>query len=268
MSLEEVIAKNQGLSQESSILNVERHPKKTTEKYMATDDVALLRLLNERGWSLKTYTQIKARDVNERLFKPYMARFENPSFTSPAQDGQFQIIQRNAKDGTKSYEFLIGFFNPVYGNSFVVSGNLYEPIKLRHTGSLPGQIEGAVDQITSLAPKLFARIQEMKAATLTPEQQRKFAEAAIVFRCGEERKNAMNVEEVLTHRRNQENPDSIWNVLNTVHENVVSCPDGVTVTSAKAKVRKARALKGINVNVRVSRELWNLAEEYLLKVKV
>lgn len=265
MSLDEVIASNPGLSNESSILNVARHPTKTTEKYTPTDDVSLIKLFNAQGWRVKNYVQIKARDVAERLFKPYLARFENPAFSNPENDGAFQIIQRNAKDGTKSYEFLIGFFNSTYNNSFIIGGGrgLYEPIKIRHTGNLPNQVGEALEKIVPLAPKLYARINQMKQVVLTEAEKREFAAAAIVIRCGEEKAKSMNVDEVLKVRHETDNSDSLWNVLNTVHENIVNCPDGVTMLSPKLKIRKARALKGINVNVRVSSELWNLAEEFL-----
>jgi len=266
MSLEQIIANNPGLQGKTdiSLLNVSRHPGKTTERYKPTDDVSIVQTLNDAGWSITSYKQVKSRTVEDRLFKPYLASFENPKLPDLEGEGKFQILQRNAKDGTKSYEFMLGFFRFACENGLIVGTNLFQPIRVRHVGNIPLKIEETVSLLADQSASLYERVKEMKQVQLTDNQVISLTEAAIIIRVGEENKGAMKVSEVSSPRRSQDTGKDLWSVFNVVQENLIKAPIGVSMTSKDGKVsKKARAVKGIDASLRINRELWNLAEMFI-----
>jgi len=264
-NLQEIIARNPGLQGKESVslLNLARHPEKTTEKYKASNDIAVVQTLNEAGWSLTNYKQVKGHKVEDRIFKPYLATFENSLLPELQGEGKFQILKRNAKDGTKADELLVGFFRFACENGLVVGTNLIQPLRVKHIGNQPVKLEEAVTVLADKAPQLYSRIKEMMQFTLTQEQKEEFASAAIISRMGEENKGAMNVTQILQPRRLADAGDSLWRVFNVVQENIIKAPVGIELVNTEGKTRKARAITNIDQNLRINRELWNNAELFM-----
>lgn len=264
--LQEIVQQNPGLSVNSNLLNEKRHPIKTTERYRPTDNIELARLLNARGWYITSYREVKAHKSEDQDFKPYLARFENLTFPNVPGEGRFQILHRDAKDGTHSYEFMLGFYRTDSDECFVVGESSFEPIKVKHKGSIPLKAELIDEVITRLLktfPIVFKKIEQMKTTKLSEKQKQQFAKAAIGIRAGEEDEGVMNPSEVLTPFDPSTQGNSLWAVFNTVQSNLLRCPVGINISTKSGKTRKARAIKNINREVTIAKALWNLAESYL-----
>lgn len=189
-NIDQIIERNPVLNGISnpSILSIGRHPEKTSERYKTTDDLAVIQSLNDAGWIMDKYKQVKSREQGDRFYSPYLASYSHPNLQDFAGEGKLQILQRNAKDGTKRHEILVGFFRFACENGLVVGKDLFEPIRVKHIGNQPLQLESAVKRVTDKLPEVYDRIEAMKRFTLTDSQRESFARAAIAVRTGEEKK--------------------------------------------------------------------------------
>ncbi|EZP56480.1 hypothetical protein BW41_00626 [Sphingomonas sp. RIT328] len=101
----------------------------------------------------------------------------------------------------------------------------------------------------------------MAAVQLTRDEQRVFAEAALVARYGEE-EPPVTPEQVLRARRAADVDASLWATFNVAQENIVR--GGLLGTRRREDGtiarRRTRPIGGIDQNVAVNRALWTLAE--------
>ena len=66
-------------------------------------------------------------------------------------------------------------------------------------------------------------------------------------------------DELLAVERPEDAGDSLWTVFNRVQEKLVT---GKFCYKMGAKLRKARAIKNFNQDLKLNEQLWELAEEF------
>lgn len=245
----------------ASLLNLLRDPNKTSEKYVSSDDITLVNSLNARGWSIFDYKQVRAQDQSRQQFKSYIASYHNPSLPSLGEEGKLTLLQRNAKDGSKSLEFMIGFYRAVCANGLIVGSSAIPTIKVRHTKALPEQVEGITKLVFDKLPEVQDRILTMKGIHLTEAQAKQFASAAVQLRFPDD-PNSLKVEDVLRANRNADQDSSLWTTFNRCQENLIK-PVGLVKTTQDNKNRKITGVKNIELYTKINQGLWSLAETYI-----
>lgn len=246
----------------SSILNFERDPSKTSAKYKATDDVQVIELLNDLGWYITTYRQVKPHDPEKGRYKKYLATFTNPDLPLIGKkQGALNLLAKNSKDGISSLEFYGGISIFACLNGLVTGQQLVTPVKIRHKGDLPNQITTLVDSLVHQLPLIGEKVNEMSAKILTESEARQYAREAIELRF---EKDACGVKEddVLKARRVYDDTMSLFNTYNRVQEAIFR-PDKMRYQRSDGKMTTARPITNVDQHVNLNMALWDLTEQYL-----
>lgn len=258
-SLEEIRLQNL-IPAGASLLNEERDPRRTSERYKTTDDLALVAELNKKGWYVSQYRQIKAHKADRAGYKAYMAIYRNFEQPEIAGEGVLTVVQTNSRDGTQSLALQLGFYRPSNDTHMLLGAAM--PAAFKHHGDVPVQLnEILVDNCLAMVPILEERIKLMKKVKLTAAQINEFGREALKLRFPED-KYVLNSADVTKVRNPEDEGSSLWKVLCRVQESLIKATD-LKMISRDGRYRKARPLTSITLEMQLNRGLYELAEKYL-----
>ena len=140
----------------------------------------------------------------------------------------------------------------------LVCGQSFGEIRVPHRGNVVEKvIEGAYEVLS-----VFDRVEEkrdaMQSLLLPPPAQHALANAALMYRFGEEHQ-PVTAAQILTPRRYEDRKDDLWSVFNRCQENLLK--GGLAGRNAQGKRSRTRAVNGIDGDIKLNRALWVMAEE-------
>jgi hypothetical protein len=115
-------------------------------------------------------------------------------------------------------------------------------------------LQAKVNEMISKLPGLVQKINLFKSTELTEVQMQEFATKAAALRS----KEKINIMDVLTAERIEDEGNDLWAVFNRVQEKIVG---GNYVYGNKR--RKARSIKNFQQDIKLNEQLFELAEAYL-----
>lgn len=218
----------------------------------------------------------RTRDDDRRGFTKHMLRFRPRADLVPGTqttarrvgDTSFEVILRNAHDGTGSYRFMAGLLRLICLNGLVVSDGTVADVKVMHSGNRERQlgqvIEGAYT-VLDQGPKVIEHVNHWRDIALSRDEQMAFADAARTIRFGDAEGNVdtpITAQQLLNARRPDDAGPSLWATFNRVQENAVR--GGLTAMGRDSNNRPRRAttreVRGIDGDIKLNRALWQLAE--------
>lgn len=220
------------------------------------DDMDLL------GWKVVDAKEVKARKGIG--FQKHLLVFRNEDVVINGADGDTvfpQILLTNSHDGKNSFTFTAGLFRMICENGLVVSTEQFEDVKMRHMGytfeELQEQIKGMVERL----PLTVESMNKMKQIEMSQDAALEFARKAVAtrFKENEIENISVDINELLTPTRNEDAGSDLWSVFNVVQEKIL---EGDFNYTFGVKVRKARKIKNFNQDLKINKELFNLALEY------
>ena len=220
------------------------------------DDMDLL------GWKVVDAKEVKARKGIG--FQKHLLVFRNEDVVINGADGDTvfpQILLTNSHDGKNSFTFTAGLFRMICENGLVISTEQFEDVKMRHMGytfeELQEQIKGMVERL----PLTVESMNKMKQIEMSQEAALEFARKAVAtrFKENEIENISVDINELLTPTRNEDMGNDLWSVFNVVQEKIL---EGDFNYTFGVKVRKARKIKNFNQDLKINKELFNLALEY------
>jgi len=220
------------------------------------DDMDLL------GWKVVDAKEVKARKGIG--FQKHLLVFRNEDVVINGADGDTvypQILLTNSHDGKNSFTFTAGLFRMICENGLVVSTEQFEDVKMRHMGytfeELQEQIKGMVERL----PLTVESMNKMKQIEMSQEAAIEFAQKAIATRFKENEIENISVDanQLLIPTRKEDEGNDLWSVFNVVQEKIL---EGDFNYTFGVKVRKARKIKNFNQDLKINKELFNLALEY------
>jgi hypothetical protein len=113
-------------------------------------------------------------------------------------------------------------------------------------------LQAKVAEMIGKLPKLVNKINTFKAKELTEAEMTDFATKASALRT----KKTVNIMDVLTATRTEDQGNDLWVVFNRVQEKIL----GGSYTSGG---RKARSVKNFQKDIQLNEQLFELAESYL-----
>jgi hypothetical protein len=143
----------------------------------------------------------------------------------------------------------------------VVSTEQFEDVKMRHMGytfeELQEQIKGMVERL----PLTVESMNKMKQIEMSQDAAIEFARKAVATRFNEnEIENiSVDINTLLVPTRKEDEGNDLWSVFNVVQEKIL---DGDFNYTFGVKVRKARKIKNFSQDLKINKELFNLALEY------
>jgi hypothetical protein len=258
--VQEVLTYN-NVKSDASILNINRDPNRTTDKYVQTDDIHVVQTLNSHGWYITSYKEVNPHKNERQGFQKYLAVYENPDFPGISQ-GKAQLLQRGSHDGSTKLVLDAGFFTFVCANGLIVGDRLFEPISVKHIGNLALELNHAVDKFVNICPKMFEQVQSMAVREMKDFEANEFARRALTLRFPED-PNKLDPKVLLVAQHREQQEDTLWNVLNRVQENIIRPSKDIKIVTPSNKERKLRGINNIDVTVKLNKDLWELASQYV-----
>ena len=223
------------------------------------DDMELL------GWKPIQATEVKARKNSTRGFQKHLITFRNDDVVINGEDGDTvfpQILMTNSHDGKNAFQFQAGLFRLICSNGLVIADTQFEAVKMRHMGYTFEDLQEMIKEMVEKLPLTVESMNKMKAQEMEQEQILQFAKDAINTRFSEKEMKRIKIDfdELVKPVRKEDAGNDLWSVFNVVQEKII---DGDFEYRAGGKMRKARQIKNFKQDMKINKELFNVALEYV-----
>jgi hypothetical protein len=203
-----------------------------------------------------------ARLDERRGFQKHMLRFQR-SDVIPAR-GEFtaELVLVNSHDRSSAYQLHAGLFRFVCGNGMIVADTTFERVSIRHNGFTPDEVVEASFRILDQIPAITANVEKFRTRILSAEESNAFAKKALSIRFGDEVAWPITPVKLLEPRRREDHGDDLWHTFNRVQENLLQGGQrepGRFFANGR-RVPRTRAVTGLDQNVRINKQLWELAQ--------
>ncbi|MAO20436.1 MAG: hypothetical protein CMJ25_06755 [Phycisphaerae bacterium] len=222
------------------------------------DDMELL------GWKPIQATEVKARKTSTKGFQKHLITFRNDDVVINGDDGDTvfpQVLMTNSHDGKNAFQFQAGLYRLVCSNGLVIADTQFEAVKMRHMGYNFEDLQVMIKEMVEKLPLTVESMNKMKATEMEQEQIIQFAMDAINTRFSAKEMKRIEIDyDLLTQPVRKEDAGSdLWSVFNVVQEKIIT---GDFDYRAGGKARKAREIKNFKQDMRINKELFNVALEY------
>jgi len=224
-----------------------------TDKYIQTPTSRVVEDLMNLGWQVTKAQEVRSRKY--KGFQKHVVVFRNPDIMIKGKDGDDafpQILLTNSHDGKAAFNFRVGIFRLVCSNGLVISDADFSNVSIRHINYTFESLQARVAEMIAKLPNLVNKINTFKQTQLTEEQMKDFATKAMKLRT----KQQVNVLEILTADRPQDQGNDLWVVFNRIQEKLLG-------GSYRAGQRKARSVKNFQKDIELNEQLFELAGSYL-----
>ena len=235
-----------------SVFTTEKAPH-LTDKYIQTPTSRVVEDLMNLGWQVTKAQEVRSRKY--KGFQKHVVVFRNPDIMIKGKDGDDafpQILLTNSHDGKAAFNFRVGIFRLVCSNGLVISDADFSNVSIRHINYTFESLQAKVAEMIAKLPNLVNKINTFKQTQLTEEQMKDFATKAMQLRT----KQQVNVLEILTADRPQDQGNDLWVVFNRIQEKLLG-------GSYRAGQRKARSVRNFQKDIELNEQLFELAGSYL-----
>lgn len=242
------------------------HPHESRSKrYVHVSTTELIETMGQAGFKPFEARVSRSRDAERQAFAKHMIRFRSSSIPTEKKlgDVSFEVVLKNAHDGTAAYDFMAGLFRLVCLNGMVVSDGNIASVHVRHAGDkakiLDQVVEGAVT-VLQAAPIAMEAPRKWSGIELNHDEQLAFANSAHVIRFGDaegKTETPIAPKQLLIPRRPGDIGNDLWKTFQRVQENAVRGGLSAIAGSRRATTREVR---GIDADVKLNKALWMLAD--------
>ena len=222
------------------------------------DDMELL------GWKPIEAKEVKARKLSTKGFQKHLLVFRNDDVVINGKDGDTvfpQILLTNSHDGKNAFTFQAGLYRLVCENGLVIADTQFEDVKMRHMGYTFEDLQVLIKEMVEKLPLTVESMNQMKAKELEQEQILAFAKEAINTRFTEKEVNRIKIDwdAFIEPVRKEDEGNDLWSVFNVVQEKLI---EGDFEYRIGGKARKAREIKNFKQDMKINKELFELALDY------
>lgn len=240
-----------------------------SDKYVYISTADTVNALMAEGFAPVEARVSRSKSDSRQAFAKHMVRFQMRGNVKARKVGDvsFEVILRNAHDGTSCYDFMAGLFRLACLNGMVVSAGDFGTVHVRHAGNrdklLTSVVEGA-HSVLKAAPIALEAPAKWSGIELSTDEQIKFARKARVVRFGDAHgdvRSPITAGQLLMPRRAADIGNDLWKTFNRVQENAIR--GGLTAQSKGGLIpmhQTTREIVGIDSNIKVNKALWLLAE--------
>jgi len=242
---------------------------KCSQKYEFMTSSDVVNILADMNWHVHDASQQKTKRNPETT--KHLIRFRNEGMSWNG-DSVPEILLVNSHDRTSALTFHVGIFRLICSNGLVIADKTFEKFNIRHMYTNFETVSNTITKITKKLPEVLKTIHIFEGTILTPEQQTELALRSIAVRYPEYLDvktnevrydlihKAMNIQDILTTRRKEDEGHNLWNTYNKVQEHVVK--GGFKKMGAGNKQIQARELTNIKMLLNVNQGLWDVANSY------
>ena len=233
-----------------------------SERYAFVPTAQVVLKLREAGWSPVEASQQLVRLDDRRGFQKHVLRFQRRHVQAIVGEYTPELVLVNSHDRSSAYQLQAGLFRFVCGNGMIVSDSTFERVSIRHSGFTPDEVIDASFKLLDGIPTITSRVETFKSRKLNCTELETFAGAALRLRFDNVNQAPINPSRLLDSRRSEDKGDDLWHVFNRVQENLLrgGQRDFSRRREDGRRFPRTRAIAGLDQNIRLNRELWNLAE--------
>lgn len=129
------------------------------------------------------------------------------------------------------------------------------------------EVQAIVSELVEQLPVTVEVMNKFKSTILSQEQKVDFAKKALETRFEKINENqniikdyGINIEEVLKPTRKEDEGNDLWNVFNVLQEKMI---DGDFEYVSGVKLRKARRVKNFKQDLKINKELYEIASQFV-----
>lgn len=221
--------------------------------------------MEKLGWKIVDAKEVKARKKTTKGFQKHLIVFRNPDIMVKGKDGDDvfpQILLTNSHDGKNAFTFTAGMFRMVCENGLVVSTKEFENVKIRHMGYTFEELQEQIHEMVERLPLTVESMNKMIQREMEEKEALKLAQEAVKVRFGEKEMKRIKVDfkDLLKPIRKEDEGKDLWSIFNVVQEKIIT---GDFEYTAGGNSRKAREIKNFNQDVKINKELFDLALSYV-----
>lgn len=244
-----------------------------TDRYAPVNTLDTIEVLRGYGYVPVQAAQKKPRK-NDPAYTQHMVAFAHHN--NLLDTDRPEIIAYNSHDGKSSLRLFAGFFRGICSNG-LVAGEGFEG-RIKHYKASVANLEELFEDVAHTIPQMSERVERMKSIQIDREQALDFAYNASALRwemMPEEYKDGelrgtytdRYTGSTLNRVRRLEDVNyDLWTVYNRVQESLIRGGGQVisfTDRSPYGKRRRARPVSSVQDSIKINRELWNMAEEFM-----
>lgn len=256
----------------------EGHSADTSGKFSFIPTTRVVDIIEKQGWYPAKILEKRARKPEKIGFQAHVVRFRREEdMNQQAIVGEYipEIVLKNAHDGTSTFQIMAGLYRFVCKNGMVVADSTFETYKIRHTGFQDQNVIDAVFSVVKTTPKILDRVNQFKAIILNVDEQKAYAESALVVKYGAEglkfqnEINKFNYGNLIAPTRTADTIvvkgygwNTLWNTFNILQEKLVEKGGRFGVNlKGNSQSAKVRGIKSVSENIRINQGLWMLSEK-------
>lgn len=250
-----------------SVFATQAHESRS-ERFAPIPTIEVIRELEKEGFGVVGATQAVAKQAGRRDYTKHLLRIRQlrNSLKHSVGDTVFEMLLKNANDGTCQYELMGGLFKVQCLNSLVAQLATVEAVKVRHSGRVADRVIEGTYRVMEHADAALEAPVAWSQIRLMDDEQRVFAEGARTLRFGDAKgdvRSPIEAGDLLRARRTADTGNDLWSTFNRVQENCIK--GGLTGYARDARNRfvrrTTRPIRGIDQDVKLNRALFTLAAE-------
>jgi hypothetical protein len=234
-------------------------------KYSFLPTSRIIEDMDRLGWKVNMAKSNRSRTTVNQQYGNHVIKFFHPEIFIQDNEGNVEsyinVVVMNNHAGVGSFKFELGIFRLVCSNGLVIKDTDMGSFNIRHSGYSFEQLQQTMNQAIERLPELVGKINQYNMITLTAEQQREFARQAVALRTYSDRQPTdEELASLLVPRRQQDQGDSLWVVMNRIQEAVIK--GGYDFTNSRGKQRRAKSIRNIQKDIEVNQAIWELGMQY------
>ena len=255
-----------------SIFAVTAHESRS-ERFRPIPTIEVVHGLAKEGFSVVGARQAVCRQEGRADFTKHLLRLRRLDDEKKYQvnDSVFEMLLKNANDGTAAYDLLGALWRICCLNSLVSQTDTIDTVKVRHSGDVQQKVIEGPYRVLNEAETYLAAPQDWPQIKIERAEREAFAKAAHVLRFADSEGNVttpVTPDQLLTPRRQEDTAPNLWTVFNVVQENTIKGGIHAMGRDANNRPRRTttRRINGIDQDVKLNKALWVLASE-MAKIK-
>lgn len=232
----------------------------TTERYKFTPTTEVIANMQSLGWQLTNAKQSRTKIPLRLTHGIHIVEFQHEGCYIKDADGRTEarptIMLLNSHDGTKPLNFEMGIFRLICSNGLVVKSKDFGGFKERHTKYTIQQLQSLMNEKMQGLRSTVDKINRWVGIEMSVKQRRQFATDALSLRISSNRKpEDYEIMDVLQPKRKEDEPNTLWHVMNRVQENLIK--GGFQFNN-----RQARPITNPLQDMVLNQGIWQIADSY------
>jgi hypothetical protein len=240
-----------------------------SDKFAPVSTIEVLRALAHENFFPVGVKQIASRGEGGSTHGKHLVRIRRrDDKVYSVGDNVFEMLLKNANDGSTRYNLMGGMFRIRCLNSLVVQDGTIDEVTVRHSGDALYDVIDGMYRVLGSAERVLEAPVKWSAIPLDEPERIAFAAKAHALRFGEgddmaPMAGSVSSTDLLEARRDGDKGTDLWTVFNVVQENAMKGGlEGLgTDRLGRNRVYRTRPVKGIDQTVGLNRALWKLADE-------